>query len=203
MRLILTRHGETEWNLLRKTQGRTDTALTETGLKQAEAIAKRLTDIPYDCVYTSPLSRARDTAHILAQKRSVPVINEPALIEMAFGEWEGMTFERIGEAYPEQFELWSHTPNACQIPGGEPFPELLARCEAYLKRILERHEGFTVVAVSHSVPTKVIAALCLGVPMDKLHSIRIDNVSLTMIDFYTGRSVMRVLNDTSHLPNGI
>lgn len=199
MRLIMTRHGETQWNVERKTQGRSDTVLTENGMEQARALSRRIGSIPFDCVYTSPLKRARETARILAQSRSVPIINDAALTEMCFGEWEGLTFSRIGELYPAQLELWSHSPNLCQIPSGEPFQTLTERCEAFLKRVLERHEGFTVVAVSHSVPTKVIAALCLGVPMEKIHNIRIDNVSLTIIDFYSGRAVVRVLNDTSHL----
>lgn len=203
MRLIMTRHGETEWNIERKTQGRTDTCLTENGIAQARAFASRIENMPFDCVYTSPLVRARETARVVAEVRRVPIINDPALTEMCFGEWEGMTFSQIGELYPEQLELWSHSPNLCQIPGGEVFQALVERCEAFLKRVLERHEGFTVAAVSHSVPTKVIAALCLGVPMEKLHNIRVDNVSLTIIDFYAGRAVVRVLNDTSHLPEGL
>ena len=203
MRLILTRHGETDWNIERKTQGRTDTSLTEAGKEQARALAKRLTNIPFDCVYTSPLGRAFETARILAAPRSVPVIGDAALTELNFGEWEGLTFAEIGEAFPEQLEIWSRAPGACPIPGGESFMEVVERCEAFLRRLVERHEGFTVASVSHSVPTKVIAALCLGVPLDKLHNIRIDNVSLTIIDFYSGRSVVRVLNDTSHLPQGL
>ncbi len=203
MRLILTRHGETDWNLLRKTQGRTDTALTAAGREQARALAKRLSNLAFDCVYTSPLLRAVETARVLAAARSVPVIGDPALTELCFGEWEGLTFAEIGEAFPEQLEIWSQAPHDCPIPGGEPFAALVERCEAFLELLVERHQGFTVAAVSHSVPTKVIAALCLGVPMNKLHNIRIDNVSLTIIDFYAGRSVVRVLNDTSHLPGGV
>ncbi len=203
MRLILTRHGETDWNLERKTQGRTDTSLTEAGRAQARGLAKRLINMSFDCVYTSPLERAAETARILAASRSVPVISDQALTELNFGEWEGLTFAEIGEAFPEQLEIWSQAPNACPIPGGEPFMAVVERCEAFLKRLVERHEGFTVAAVSHSVPTKVIAALCLGVPLDKLHNIRIDNVSFTVIDFYGGRTVVRVLNDTSHLPEGL
>ncbi len=203
MRLILTRHGETDWNLLRKTQGRTDTALTETGREQARAISQRIAGLPFDCVYTSPLERAAETARILAAARSVPVISDQALTELHFGEWEGLTFAEIGEAFPEQLEIWSQAPNSCPIPGGEPFAALVERCEAFLRRLIERHEGFTVAAVTHSVPSKVIAALCLGLPLNKLHNVRVDNASLTVVDFYAGRSVVRVLNDTSHLPGGI
>lgn len=203
MRLILTRHGETEWNLVHRTQGRTDTDLTETGREQARRISKRLAGLEFECVYTSPLRRARDTAEIIAQTRAVPVIDDPSLMEMAFGEWEGLTFTQIGETFPDELSVWSSTPHFCNIPGGEPFAQLVARCAEFLRRAEESHKDGIIAAVSHSVPTKVIAALSLGVPMEKLHNIRIDNVSLTIIDTYGGRSVMRVLNDTSHLPEGL
>lgn len=198
MRLILTRHGETEWNLLHKTQGRTDTVLTETGREQARAFSRRLAGVELECVYTSPLKRARETAEILAEPHGVPVVDDDALMELAFGAWEGLTFTEIGENFTKELEVWSDAPNACVIPGGEPFSELFARCGEFLRRINERHDG-TIAAVSHSVPTKLIASMCLGVPPEKLHNIRIDNVSLSVIDFYEGRSVVRVLNDTSHL----
>lgn len=200
MRLIIVRHGETEWNRLRKTQGVTDIALSARGRRQAKKLGGRLRGFAVRCVYTSPLMRARDTGSAIALSCGAPVVVDDDLLEIRFGAWEGLTFEEIGQNYPEELTLWNRSPECCVPPGeSESLSQVAARVERFLTDILQKHPNDTVAAVSHSIPCKVLVALGIGLPLSRIHSLRMDNASMTVVDFYEERAVLRQFNDTAHL----
>lgn len=204
MRLIIVRHGETEWNRLRRTQGVTDIDLTVRGLRQARRLGYRLRGLPVKCVYTSPLKRALDTAKALAAPSRVPVVLDNDLKEIRFGDWEGMTFEEIGNSYPDELRVWNESPQLCKPPGeSETLEEVAKRVQNFIRRARSQYEDGTVVAVSHTVPCKLLIALSIGLPLQNLHSLRMDNVSMSMIDFYEDKAVLRLFNDTTHLMEGV
>ncbi|MGI6151844.1 MAG: histidine phosphatase family protein [Christensenellales bacterium] len=200
MRLIIVRHGETDWNRLRKTQGMTDIGLTQRGLKQARRMGARVRNMQIRCVFSSPLSRAVSTANAIASIVRAPVATDHDLREIAFGEWEGLTFDEIGERYPEELKVWNTDPHLCAPPGkAETLMQVAERCTHFLSRIRKDYEGQTVAAVSHSVPCKAMVALSIGLPLSRIHSLRMDNASMSIIDFYQDRAVLRLFNDTTHL----
>ncbi len=106
MKLLLTRHGQTGWNVEGKIQGQTDTELNETGIKQAEVIREKLFNQKIDIIISSPLKRARKTAEIIARGRDIPIIIDERLSERDFGEFEGKTREEF-----DFDEIWNYKLN--------------------------------------------------------------------------------------------
>lgn len=203
MRIIIIRHGETDWNCRKKTQGMQDTNLNEQGVDQSERLAQRLCAFRFEKVFTSPLRRAMQTAEIIARQANCGMITEDALKEIHFGSWEGLTFDEIGGKYPDELQIWNQNPRLVAIPGGESIDFVAERVEKLLAQWYSAYAGRTIVAVSHSVPAKLLVALSVGFPIEKLHSLRMDNASMSVIDCYRERNVLRLLNDTSHLLKGI
>lgn len=161
MTLYIMRHGETAWNVLRRFQGRSDIPLNEKGVTLAEVTARGLADVPFDLAFTSPLSRARQTAEIVLRGRDVPLADEPRLIEIAFGAYEGRT------ALPTE---WDPEPDANllrflrdperYIPpeDGESIPEFRARMEGYLEELCSRTEweDKTILLSTHGGATTAL-----------------------------------------------
>lgn len=203
MRLIVVRHGETEWNAQKRTQGTTDTKLTAHGEQQAKLLSHRILKMQVDKIVSSPLQRALETAKIIAQTNHQPITIDHDLIEIRFGEWEGLTFDEIGELYPHEFSVWSKTPHLSMIPQAESVSEVIFRVDSFLARMQLNYKDETVAAVTHSLPSKLIVARSIGLSIGNIHSLRIDNASLTVIDFYSDRQVLRLMNDTVHLQEGV
>src|SRR4029450_3963697 len=123
MRLFLLRHAQTVWNLERRYQGWTDSALTDLGRGQAEAAAKALGVEALVAVYASTLTRARDTAAAIAAPHGLPVREDPDFREMAFGAWEGLTLDEARGKDPGGYRVWAETPELFTAPGGETLAE--------------------------------------------------------------------------------
>lgn len=198
-RLIVVRHGQTLWNLQRKYQGHSDIALSDTGLKQAEAVAERLAAETIDAVYASDLSRAFKTAECIAAKHNLTVNVVPELREIKFGDWEGLTYEEISERWPGLLgKLWT-TPDELQIPGGETFQQLKERAYAAIKKIVADHPDQTVAVVAHGGTIGTILCAMLEIHLNHVWSIRQDNTAVNIVDFYDGRPTMTLLNCVRHL----
>src|SRR5690606_38476427 len=106
MRLLLTRHGQTDWNIARRYQGQSETPLNEKGIRQAEQLAKRLSTETIHAIYASDLSRGMNTAKAIAAFHSLDVEPDARLRELSFGDWEGMTYEEMSAHSPELFDAW-------------------------------------------------------------------------------------------------
>lgn len=146
--LLLVRHGETDWNREGRVQGHSDVPLNDTGRAQARALAARLAAERVDAVYASDLRRARDTACEVARASGHPVTTTPDLREKHFGSWEGLTRD----------EILSRDPDALSGPwgDGETRDEMADRVLHALREIAARHEGETVVVVSHGGPLRAV-----------------------------------------------
>lgn len=141
MKLYIVRHGETEWNKERRIQGQADIPLNEFGRLLAKKTAKGLADINFDLCYSSPLSRARETADLILAGRSVPVIEDGRLAEMAFGEYEGRCCSKSGWDLPEGFRRFFDGPDRYLAPeGGEDFAQVKKRTGEFLKELYEKKE---------------------------------------------------------------
>jgi probable phosphoglycerate mutase len=178
---------------------KTDVPLTETGVQQAAAAAKRLASAGIGAIVTSPLQRAARTAEEVAAVTGVPVVTDDGFRETDFGVWEGLTFAEVRERWPSEVTRWLADPEVAP-PGGESFVAVSERVTAALHRVLAGREGQTVLIVSHVTPIKMLVAAALLAPPPALYRMHLDVAALCEIDWYAdGPAVLRSFNDTAHL----
>jgi probable phosphoglycerate mutase len=201
---MLLRHGETPLSVDKRFSGRGDVALTDRGVAQAEAAARRLAAAKVDApkiaaVVSSPLRRARQTAGIVADALGLEVEVDDGLAESDFGEWEGLTFAEASERDPDALAAWLGDPRIAP-PGGESMATTGTRVEAARARIMAAYPDATVVAVSHVTPIKLMLREALAASIDAVFRIHLEPASLSVVDWYeTGHPVVRLVNDTAHL----
>ena len=197
--VYLIRHGQTAWNKEEIFRGRADVPLDETGLKEAELAGGYLREKEIDAIYSSPLSRARQTAEKIAQLQNLKVQPLEGIIDMSFGNWEGHPLEEVRQSDGERFRQWREEPHLLKIPGGETLEEVRVRSMAALEQIIRRHSGKTVVLVSHRVVNKVIVCGILGISNSHFWQISQDTTAINLILERNGKYVLSLLNETCHL----
>lgn len=140
MKLYIIRHGETDWNKMRKLQGQVDIPLNEFGRHLAEVTAEALREISFDLAITSPLSRARETAQLVLGGREIPILEDARLKEMGFGEYEGLCCKGEGYNIPDpDFKNFFDAPEKYRPPrGGESFEQLSGRLDEFLTELYTR-----------------------------------------------------------------
>jgi broad specificity phosphatase PhoE len=159
------RHGETDWNAEHRWQGHSDTQLNELGRSQAHRLAGELEDV--DAVYSSDLSRARETAEILAERLGLEVRLDARLRERGFGAWEGLTMNEIELVFPEAQARWRAGDPAGV--GEESFEAFADRVGEFLEEIGRGHDGETVLVVAHGGTIRVGHALAAGLDYVRDH----------------------------------
>ena len=196
--LVLLRHGETEQSLERRFSGYSDLPLTGKGLAQARAVAERIAGTPeIAAIYCSPLQRARQTAEAVGLKIGVPVVVEEQLREISFGEWEGLTFSEARQIGGETFARWSQSTDIAP-PGGESQAKCLERIAGFRNELIKRHKRQRILLVTHVTPIKSLIGEALGgLPIAR--RINLDLCSLSRIDYHEGRTVVKLVNEVSHL----
>lgn len=200
MRLIIVRHGESEWNRIHRYQGQLDAPLSELGLRQAEALADRLKGEQIDQIYSSRLQRAALTAQaIAAHHTAVPFEYSDALLEIHHGEWQGKFADEILTAYADGLREWREHPTRSQMPGGESFSNVLKRTLDFREQICERHEGQTVLVSTHDVVVKILVADALGMNMDRINRIWVTNASISVIEYGADLPYLVSLSEACHL----
>lgn len=200
VRLLLVRHGETEWNEAGRCQGCSDVDLGATGLKQAEKLRERLAEESITAIYSSDLRRALHTARIIASPHGIEVVPREELREVDFGEFEGLTFEEIKRRYP-QVDWWDiQNPDQC-FPKGESVSQLMARVSQFVAELRECYSEGTKLIVAHGGPLRALLCLLLGFRLEHWWSIRLDNASLSIVETCSPGVVISLLNDVCHLRN--
>ncbi len=201
-RLLLARHGQTEWNSVTRYQGKTDVPLNETGRLQAARLAARLSFWGPEKMFTSPLSRAGETAKIIRDRlqegEKPPLFVLPELAEIDFGDWEGLTIPEIERTHGPLFSQWREDPSRVVPPGGESFAQVLDRVEKSLERILAGPEE-RILVVGHGGIMRAILVQLLGVPASLVWRMRMDNCSLLGIDLWKEKAMLAFANDFLHL----
>jgi broad specificity phosphatase PhoE len=196
---LLLRHGQTPMSVQKRYAGRSDIPLTDIGLQQAAAAAKRLASAGIDVIVASPLLRARQTAGEVAATTGAPVVTDDGFRETDFGAWEGLTFAEVRERWPAEVSAWLADP-AVPPPDGESFAEVSERVAGALQRVLTDRAGQTVLIVSHVTPIKTLVTTALLAPPAALYRMHLDVAALCEIDWYAdGPAVLRSFNDTGHL----
>jgi probable phosphomutase (TIGR03848 family) len=180
--VLLVRHGQTSTTGVVLPGRAPGLHLSDDGRRQAEAVAARLAGIKHiAAVYASPLERARETAAPVARARHLAMRIERGLLECDFGEWTGGKLAQLGKK-PE-WQVIQRYPSGFRFPGGESFTEMQTRITSTLARLVERHRGNTIVAVSHADPIKAAVAHALGIHLDLFQRIVIATGSITAIAY--------------------
>ena len=154
MKLYFVRHGETDWNKARRIQGQVDIPLNEFGRSLARKTAKGLYDIPFAVCYTSPMSRAKETAQLLLEGRDVPVIIDDRIIEMRFGVYEGKCCSKKGWELPDNFRYFFSDPVKYLAPeDGESFADVKKRTGDFLDDLYHKEEynDSNILITTHGV----------------------------------------------------
>lgn len=199
-RVFLVRHGVTTLNEQRRYCGISDVDLSEQGFHQAQFVGQFLRPEKFTSIYTSPLKRCLATAEAICASHDVCAKSLTDLGEINFGLWEGLTFEAIQTAYPDQLKVWFENPDDFTFPEGESVCGFRQRVLAALEEILAR-QGNTLI-VAHGGSLRVIICHLCRWSMQSLHSFELEPASVTILEHYERTTVVRVLNETCHLKKG-
>ena len=199
--IYIVRHGQTEWNLLGKTQGHGNSDLTPKGIEQAELLADSMTKYPIDYIYSSDLGRAYQTAEIIGNKLNIEVEKTEALREMNFGTWEGRIIKDIIEEDPELYKMWRNEPHLAKIPQGETLSQIKERTDAFIKEINEKYDGKHIVLVTHSLCARIMLLSFLDSDVKNIYRINQANTALNIIELRDYGPVVMNMNDTTHIIN--
>lgn len=198
--VYLIRHGVTDSNMNQRIQGSTDISLNDQGLAQADLLVQRFRDVPLDGIYSSPLTRARQTAKAICLAKNLSVTLVEGLVELNCGLFEGKTYAENQELFPEQMNYFKNDFAKFAPPGGESALQVYWRMIAAMQAIVAGNEGKTLAVVSHGLAMQTYMGFLLGVPADALVCYPIENTSVTTIhyeDTIQGRILS--FNDVSHL----
>ncbi len=201
MRILLIRHGETEWNRIRRFQGRSDLPLNQKGRDQGHALALALKDESFTAIYSSPLTRAMETACLIKVFHpSVPLFEEEGLIEMDLGEFEGMEAESWAAQNRGFLKAWLETPASVRMPGGESLQEVQTRAIGTLERITKAYPSeSTLLLCSHNFVNLTILCYALKVPIERFRELRQETAALNVLYMQGQQLLVKVLNECSHL----
>jgi broad specificity phosphatase PhoE len=202
-RLILVRHGETDWNIAHRYQGHSDTELNETGRTQAQLLAQKLKDEPINAIYCSDLSRAYQTAIVIADERNIPVYPTSQLRECSFGIWEGKTFKEVLAQFPEEIERIQQDPLTAVRTGGESREQMFTRVSQEIQWIVKQNPNRTVLVVAHEGSIAAAMGYITGEGMAARSKYRLDNASYHIVEERDGQwhiiqlgSLSRYINTT-------
>lgn len=203
-RLLLVRHGETDWNRQGRFQGQIDIPLNANGRAQAEAAGSFLAPVPIQRAYTSSMARPRQTAEaILASHPGVPLTSTTGLVEIGHGLWEGRLEREIDQGWPQLLADWKRAPETVQMPEGETIHQVWDRSCATWHTIASSLSGEeTALVVAHDAVNKTILCALLGLTPADIWTIKQGNGGVTVIDYPQGSggpAVVAAMNLTAHL----
>jgi broad specificity phosphatase PhoE len=177
------RHGQTDWNVAHRFQGQIYTPLNATGFNQAHALAETLVGHEFAALYSSPITRARQTAEVISERLGLPVQIEPLLLEIGQGHWEDLTLDEVAMRYPDEMRAVIRDPAGTHAHCGESYYDVAARVTAGADIIAAAHPGERVLAVSHAVAIGSIICVADHIPLSKLGDHTPGNASPTIIQW--------------------
>ena len=166
--LYVTRHGETEWNIAKRMQGRKNSNLTDKGMLQAKLLGDRIKDIPLHAIYSSPSGRTMHTAELIKGERSIPIIADEHFYEINMGSWEGQMIADLEAQYPEEVHTFWNEPHRFCSTSGENFYDVYNRVLEGVKLLLEKHKGENILIVSHAAAAKLLVGHFAGLSVEKV-----------------------------------
>lgn len=203
LRVILVRHGETDWNQEGRVQGSgSDRELTETGKQQAESIGLKLRQERIQAIYSSPLRRALDTAQVIARHHQVEVQIEPSLNEIYAGELEGIPIKKLGSYLSELVAREQGDESVSKLYGGERLAAVQQRAWSIIQRLADKHSDGAIVVVSHYFVILSIICSVLNMPPSEMGRLKLDVGSISTIVFSERGIRLALFNDSCHLAEG-
>lgn len=199
VRIIYVRHAESLWNPIGRYQGRLDPELSERGHKQVPLLAEALKKYNPTALYSSTLKRTYMTAEYISKELGLPIVKNEDIIEIDHGDWSGMFVDEVKEKYPDMFNDWLYKPHTVKFPNGEDLEAVAKRVKKFQEEMLEKHDGETIVAVSHTVPIRASLTVGLGLELNKFWSFGCDNASYSILDYDKVRPILYKLNNTYFL----
>lgn len=198
-RLYLIRHGQTEWNVEKKMQGKKNSNLTKLGIEQANKLSKRLSKQNFDYIYSSPLKRAYDTAKIIRGERNIEIIKDENLQEMGFGVWEGRPPEELKNTYPEQYKNFWEKPHLYEPIDGENFKDFNDRVIKSLFSIIQNHKDSEILIVTHTIVILHIMSYFENRELKRMwEPPHINPASLSMVEVNDGSHEIILYGDIEH-----
>ena len=197
--ILLIRHGETAWNREKIFRGVHDIPLNENGRAQAGLLAQALAARPIHAAYSSPLSRALETAQIVLEPHGIDAVVHPALTDFNYGRWTGLQEAEVARRWPEEHTRWLAAPHTVRPPDGDTLQEVYERALGAVEALAHRHEGQTVALFAHRVVNKLLVLGMLWLGVERFPFVRQDNCCLNEFECSAGGYVAVSLNDTSHL----
>lgn len=202
--LYLIRHAEGEGNARGVFQGLSDWKLSETGRRQLDFLAERCRELRFDALYSSPLTRAMETAMAVGRAHELPILIEPGIREIDGGDFDGRAWDEIASLYPEGLHLWKNELWNFRAPDGESICEVYERVWEAILRIARANPKRTVAVVGHGCAIKNTLCHAFGWPVERILDVPwTDNTSINRIDFDEEMNPSVVfVNDVAHLPEG-
>lgn len=185
--ICLVRHGETDWNGAKRIQGRTDIPLNDTGKWQAEQTGLYLKDVHWDVVISSPLTRAKETAHLILNHVHAPLVIMDDFIERDYGDAEGMSFEERQKLFPDK-----------QYPNMEPIETIQNRMLEGIEKVRAAYPDQHVLIVAHGAAIHALLTTLADEHMG-LQNTRLVNACLNYVEWSDGKWKVRDYNVVSHL----
>ncbi|MDH7480916.1 MAG: histidine phosphatase family protein [Armatimonadota bacterium] len=199
-RIYLVRHGEVEFNRANAYIGSTDLPLNEIGRQQAHLLADYLANKNISSVYSSNLSRAVETAQVLAKRLGVPINLIPELRELNYGEWEGVPESEVESRFSNLYHMYLENPLKVRIPGGEKVQDLIDRAWPAFLQVAEKCIHSNALIVAHKCINRVLICLILGIDPNNYRLIGQGNAAVNVIEVrQDGRIIIEKVNDTCHV----
>jgi probable phosphoglycerate mutase len=208
-RILLVRHGETEWNRQTRFQGQIDVPLNDNGREQSRKAAEFLKHVPLDFAFSSPMLRPKETAEIILQYHPhVQLELQDGLREISHGLWEGKLEAEIEQMYPGELHRWRTVPAQVQMPQGENLQQVWERSVVAWQSLLTSvaSQPQTGLVVAHDATNKVLLCHLLGLAPDHFWNFRQGNGAVSAIDYPQGPAglpVLQAMNITTHLGAGV
>ncbi|NMA60489.1 MAG: alpha-ribazole phosphatase [Firmicutes bacterium] len=194
LRLYLVRHGETDWNREKRYLGHTDLPLNQNGEWEVSHLRENLREVLFERCYTSDLRRARQTATTILGGRDVQLIEELALRELDFGEWEGLTYDEICQRYPQEAQKWVESGGRSSPFDGEDLGDLEVRVASWLNSLLAENIKGNILVVTHGGPVRILLCLLLGISSEKHWQFNVSTAGLAVVEVHEGQGILCALN---------
>lgn len=199
LRIVLVRHGETDWNRINRFQGQSNVGLNKNGKAQAEALASTLREEPLKAIYSSPITRAIETAKIINRYHNISLEKRDGLMEMNLGDFEGLQPGDLVNGHPQFFRKWFEDPASVRMPNGETLEEVQKRAWAVVEEIAETHSEGSVLLCGHNFVNLMILCRILGLEITHFRRLHQSVGSLNIIVRIRGLYTLICINDTCHL----
>lgn len=199
--MTLIRHGESLFNSQKKIQGNLDSSLTRKGISQSELLSQHVKNKNeiFDAIFSSPLKRAFETAHIISKHLELPLRVIANLKEINLGEWEGKFIEEVRGKEPEAFENFISNPLEYFIPSGENPLYFQKRVVSSINKILNTYDNKNILIVSHAGTINVFLCHVLNLDLNHMWKMHIENTSITEVVFNNCSPRVVLFNDICHL----